>query len=224
MPPEKKQEISNLSLLDLFAFLVVMIPFFIVFFLTLFSFINQKILNGIVYLFGIFITSGFILLLAMVFRLHKDNEANKLCDILTFPFMSNSISSKYPNPHLNTGILAYSIGYTLLAPILDFNNQRLLPPLLLFLILHVIYVSSEKQKHCSTLFGLITGTLIGLSIGIIYYYVVKFNSKKLLYNSESETDSCGYTNKPDMICELYRGENMTEIVTLDQPDLDKIFQ
>ena len=46
---------------------------------------------------------------------------------MTFPFMSNSISSRYPNPHLNTGILAYSIGYTLLAPILDFNNQRLIP-------------------------------------------------------------------------------------------------
>lgn len=204
MPPENSETYS-FTINHLFNFLRVMIPFFIVFFLTIFSFINQKILNGIVYLFGIFITSGFIILLALVFRLHKDRNADKLCDVLTFPFMSNSISSKFPNPHLNTGILAYSIGYTLLAPIFDLNSKNLLPPLLLFLILHILYMIYEKENYCSTLFGLISGTLIGLSIGIIYYYIIKINNNKLLYNSESIIDHCGYTNKPDMLCEVYEG-------------------
>ena len=207
---------------EIFNFIRIMIPFFIVFFLTIFSFVNKKILNGIVYLFGIFITNGCIVLLALVFRVRKHESAHGLCNTLTFPFMSNSISSKYPNPHLNTGILAYSIGYTLLAPILDLNSQYLIPPLLLFFILHFIYVLYEKQNHCSTMFGLISGTLIGLSIGIIYYYIVRFNNKNLLYNNESETDSCGYTNKPDMICEVYRGEDMTNIMRINDDELENL--
>lgn len=209
---------------EIFSFMRIMIPFFIVFFLTIFSFVNKKILNGIVYLFGIFITSGFILLLALVFRLRKNENANISCNTLTFPFMSNSISSKYPNPHLNTGILAYSIGYTLLAPIFDLNNQSLIPPLLLFFILHIIYVLSEKENHCSTIFGLLTGTLIGICIGVIYYFVVKFNNKKLLYNSDSESDHCGYTNKPDMVCEVYKGEDMTDIMKINDSELREILQ
>lgn len=223
MSPESSKE-QTTPVYEFFNFIRIMIPFFIVFFLTIFSFVNKKILNGIVYLFGIFITSGFILLLALVFRLRKHENAKVYCNTLTFPFMSNSISSKYPNPHLNTGILAYSIGYTLLAPIFDLNIKNLIPPLFLFFILHIIYVLSEKENNCSTLFGLISGTLIGISIGIIYYFIVKFNNKKLLYNSDSETDYCGYTNNPDMVCEVYKGEEMTDIMKISDSELINILQ
>ena len=212
--------LNKLTYSSLFKFLGTMIPFFCVFFLTIFSFVNRKILNGIVYLFGIFITSGIIVLLAMIIRLEKKQGASMLCDLLTFPFMSNSISSRYPNPHLNTAILAYSIGYTLLAPCIDNIDNKPIAALILFLLLHFAYITLELQFKCSTGIGIFFGTLIGIIIGCVYYSIIKYNNSDLLYNSK-KIDKCGYLNHPDMTCQYVIKKNRSySPIDIDQQQLE----
>ena len=218
-------EYNRLSYYSLFSFLGTMIPFICVFFLTMFSIVNRQLLNVIVYLFGIFITSGIIVLLAMVFRLEKLNNANPLCDLLTFPFMSKSISTRYPNPHLNTGILAYSIGYTLLGPCIDNIKNPPIIALVLFLLLHFIYLKLEYQYKCSTLLGLFTGTMLGITIGCIYYLIIKINNSELLYNRE-KIDNCGYIKNPNMICNYVQqnDDGNYKDIDIDEAQLESIIK
>lgn len=195
---------------NLFKFISFMSPLLISFFMIVTSIFNNKIVKGLIFTIGLVITTFINYLLKNTLKEKQNPNVNPFCNVIPFPFTVKSNSDVYSSPGLSSTILGYTAGY-LIFP-MKINNQ-INPSLLVFLIgLIGINGVVEVRDNCTSIGGVILGSVLGIILGILYYNVISVNGyKDLAYFSEisSNRTICNKPTKQKFKCTTYkRGERV----------------
>ena len=202
------------NLLKFFSFLS---PFLITFFMIMTSVFNNKIVKGLIFTIGLVITTFINYLLKNTLKEKQREDASPLCNVIPFPFKVSGIDANgngngiiYSSPGLSSTLLGYTAGY-LIFP-MKINNQ-INPSLLVFLIaLLGINATVEVYDKCTSIGGVLLGTVLGIILGILYYGVISINGyRDLAYFSEvsSNRTICNKPTKQKFKCTTYkRGERV----------------
>lgn len=185
---------SNLSftytnLIKLIAF---MSPFLVIFLMILISVFNNTVVKGLIFSIGLLIITFINYLLKSILKDIQITEASPFCNIFPFPFTIKENSDIYISPGLSTTIIGYLMGY-LIFP-MKINNE-LNPSLIIFLFALLIFnVTAEYFGKCVNFGGIILGTILGISFGILYYGLISVGGyKELAYFNEVSSNAvkCG---------------------------------
>ena len=187
------QETSNksykMNIPLLLHFLVLMLPYFLVFFFVFLSILNST-LNGFLYLFGLIILYGIITIFSNTLNISStENTSNPKCTIL----------SEYHkgDPSFVSGLYAYTFVY-MLFPMIIFNISNAGLILILILIIFVDFFIRSYQLGCASMTHIITGTVLGVMVALIWAYLLLNSGQKDLLYYESITsnkESCKITNQ-----------------------------
>ena len=208
----RKSSISTLSksidftLTNLLTYFAILSPFFLTFFMIMFSILNNVIVKGLLFLIGLVIVSFLTHLLKTILKEKQDDYASPLCNILPIPFTVGGIdNSIYSSPIASTVILGYISSY-LIFP-MWINNDINSPLLIMLVVLFLTNSVTELWKKCGTLGGIILGGIIGITFGILYYgLIVGSGNKDLAYFSEikSNAQGCKKPSKQKFKCTTFK--------------------
>jgi hypothetical protein len=197
----------SLTLTNLFTFVSLLSPIFIVFFTILSSIINNQLVKGLILNMGIIIVSGIIYFLKIILRTPQNKAASPFCNILPAPFTFTNKNSDeiYENPSLSSGVLSFVSTY-LIYPMM-INNQ-LNPGILIFLIiLLAINIGVEKNLLCCGIMSSFMGVLVGIIFAMVYYTILRLNNdENLLYFTQTFSDNMQCTKPLDKTfkCTIYK--------------------
>ncbi len=178
------------TLINFFEFFVSISPFLLVFLLFLISAFNQDAKGFIYFLCIVFLTT-FIALFLKDKKIGVNSNADKVCNIINYPFNTNGDGEYIP--YYNTVIITFSFLYLFVPMFLnDFYNV----PLLLFIIFIFvgdIYIKLFKLR-CTTIPGVLIGIAIGLLFGIIIPLMLYYTEMRslLFFGSagDKQSDVC----------------------------------
>jgi hypothetical protein len=196
------QVFSNLAI-----FVAALYPAFMVSFLVIASIFNLK-LNGLVYLGGIVATFVICLLIGSVLGSNERkaghsmktqhlDSGNYTCDFFSFAY-------PYTSPSYNVAITWFTFIYLLIPMV---HNIYLLNPIVIaltaiFALINMVYL---VRRECTTLFGSLLGTVIGLGMGAIWYAIWQHNKSLLFYNElVSNNVLCERRAKQTFKCHVYK--------------------
>ena len=197
----------TLSLTNIFHFVSLLSPLFIIFFTIISSILNNQLLKGLILNTGVVIVSGIIYLLKNILKTPQDVNASIFCNILPPPFTvsSRDIATVYDNPSLASGVLSFVSTYLIYPMII---NNQLNPGILLFLIILVaINLAVEYQLKCAKLMSSFMGILIGMIFAMCYYTILRLNNNEdLLYFTQTLSDNtqCGIPSDKTFKCTIYK--------------------
>lgn len=191
----------RLTFTNLLTFLSFMSPFFVAFFMLLYSIINNNIVKALIYLAGLLIITFVNYILKNVLKEKLDLTASPMCKILPAPFSLVRGTDVYVSPSLNSTILAYTFSY-LVFPMITNNdiNPGLLVFLTIFLLVNAVV---EYMMKCITISGLIFGLVVGILFGILYYMLLNISgAKDLAYftHIDSNAVQCSKPKKQKFRC------------------------
>ena len=197
----------TLTLTNMFTFISLLSPLFIIFFTILSSIINNQLVKGLILNMGIVIVSGIIYLLKNILKSPQNKESSPFCNILPAPFTvpGSDTDTIYDNPSLSTGVLSFVSTYLIYPMII---NNQLNPGVLMFLIiLLVINIGVENKLSCCGLMGSFMGVLVGIIFAMIYYTILRLNNNEnLLYFTQTFSDNMQCTKPLDKTfkCTIYK--------------------
>lgn len=197
----------TLTLTNMFTFISLLSPLFIIFFTILSSIINNQLVKGLILNMGIVIVSGIIYLLKNILKNHQSEHSSPFCNILPAPFTvpGGETDVIYDNPSLSTGILSFVSTYLIYPMII---NNQLNPGVLMFLIiLLVINIGVENKLYCCGLMGSFMGVLVGIIFAMIYYTILRLNNNEnLLYFTQTFSDNmqCSKPLDKTFKCTIYK--------------------
>lgn len=206
----EKMPAITFSITNLLKFISFMSPLLITFFMIVISIFNNKIVKGLIFTIGLVIVTFINYLLKNTLKEKQHPMASPLCNVIPFPFTASSVNGIYSSPGLSSTILGYTAGY-LIFP-MKINNQ-INPSLLVFLIaLMGINATVEVNDKCTSIGGVLLGSVLGILLGILYYNIISVNGyKDLAYFSEvsSNRTICNKPSKQKFKCTTYkRGERV----------------
>lgn len=197
----------TLSLTNIFHFVSLLSPLFIIFFTIISSIVNNQLVKGLILNMGVVIVSGIIYLLKNILKTPQDKDASLFCNILPAPFTvtSEDRGLVYDNPSLASGVLSFVSTYLIYPMII---NKQLNPSILLFMIILVaINLAVEYQLKCAGLMSSFMGILIGMIFAMIYYTILRLNNNDdLLYFTKTLSDNtqCGKPSDKTFKCTIYK--------------------
>ena len=187
-----------LSLTNIFLFFSSISTFLVIFLIVSLSIFNQT-LKGFIYLFGVLIVCGIILILQNVFK-EESKGGSVTCNLFNVPFIGN-----YINPSLSSAILSFTTMYLFL-PMQRIGNYNY--PLILFLSsIIIIDLVTKNSNKCSTSTASFLGILIGSFFALSYWstwHMAGFDD--LLYFSEIISDGtvCKRPTRTQFKCKVYK--------------------
>ena len=187
--PQETNKSYKMNIPLLLHFLVLMLPYFLVFFFVFLSILNST-LNGFLYLFGLMILYGIITIFSNTLNISStENTSNPKCKIL----------SEYHkgDPSFISGLYAYTFVY-MLFPMIVFNITNAALILMLILFIFIDFFIRSYQLGCVNFTHIVTGTVLGAMIGLIWaYLLLNSGQKDLLYyeSLSSNKESCKITNQ-----------------------------
>ena len=195
----------TISLTNLLTFLSLLSPFFVSFFMLLFSIINNNITKGLIYLSGLLIVTFINYLLKNILKSTLPINASPLCKVLPPPFSVINSGETYVSPSLNTTVLAFTFSYLVYPMII---NNDINPSLLVFLTMFLVINSSvEFMQKCVDFSGILFGIILGIICGILFYMMLHINGfEKLAYftHIDSNAVKCGKPGKQKFKCVSYK--------------------
>lgn len=190
---EAKSYGNMLNIVYLLQFMVLIMPYFIVFLFITTSIINSNI-KGFIYAFGLVI----VYLIITIFNntLPSNPKENQICALL------NGYHSK---PSFISGLYSYTIAYMLMFMI--FNKNPNIPIIfLLFIMLFVDTLVRVSIYKCLNFIHMILGSMVGAIIGFIWAYAIKQSGNKNLGYFERLTSRETCTKKNgNFKCKVYKG-------------------
>lgn len=192
----------RLTFTNLLTFLSFVSPFFVAFFMLLYSIINNNIVKALIYMAGLLIVTFINYILKSVLQEKLSLFASPMCKIMPTPFtLVKSDTEIYVSPSLSSTILAYTFSY-LVFP-MTINND-INPSLLIFLTLFLlINAGVEYMMNCISLSGVIFGIVIGILFGILYYVILHISgAKQFAYFTQIDSNAiqCSKPKKQKFKC------------------------
>ena len=176
-------------------FITLVAPYFVVFFFVLLSIVNANI-RGFMYLFGVLIVYGIIILFKNTIPGNLSNP--QICTVL------ENYHGKHPS--FISGLYAYTIVYILLPMIM--NNTFNLPLILLLCFITIVdYIIRSYMMKCMDYRHIILGFAIGGFIGFIWTYLLKQSGQSnLLFYDDLLTsrETCSRPTDEQFKCDVYK--------------------
>ena len=188
----------TMNITNMFKLFSAVSPMLLVFFLVVSSLFNQDV-KGLIYLAGLMLACVVNIFLMNQIKSNKSNDAEIICDLFDFP------KSNYNSPNITSMMIAFTTLYILLP--MNYNNEINYSVVAFLLCLFSIDVFTKLTYSCTTVSGIVLGTLIGSILGIIWYSVLKNSGhSSLLYFDELQTNKvkCSKPNKQTFKCSVYK--------------------
>jgi hypothetical protein len=177
-----------------------MSPLFLGTFLVLVSIFNQNI-KGVIYLALVLLTSIFSYGLSILLKNNTSQQAGEICNLINFPL----ISTHYNVPNFNSVFISFTFMYLLLPMIV--NDQINFWVIGLLITLFTVDAYVKISNFCTETKGVFIGLVLGLSFGIIWYFILKMNDlESLLFFNDLTSNNvvCKRPAKQAFKCQLYK--------------------
>ena len=194
-----------MTLTNLFQYISFTAPILVIFFITLFSIMQNNLEKGLIFNMGIVILSTIVYILKNVIRNKQSEYASPFCNIMPGPFTVTSDDNIFDAPSMSTSILSFSSTY-LIYPMLN-NNQHNYALLVFLIGITSINAVVEYNQQCSDIMGIVFGLLLGIIFAIVYYNILYMSKKSnLVYFSDpiSNNVQCSKPTKQNFKCEIYK--------------------
>lgn len=176
-----------------------LMPFLIVFFFVIIAVFNNRVINSLTYIVGVLLVSGIVNLLANIVQ--KPNMSSKN---IAFPFKN----VKYTLPYVNSSITAFTISYILIPTLFNskFGGKYILGTIILTII-HIVNSICENNIGID-LESIVVGTMLGVFLGLIYYFIISNLNRKLVYFTDiNHRTQCGKEDATKVsVCEFVQAE------------------
>tara|TARA_Y100000389_G_scaffold61159_1_gene57242 strand:- start:5267 stop:5938 length:672 start_codon:yes stop_codon:yes gene_type:complete len=183
-----------------------LMPFLIVFFFVIIAIFNNKVINSLTYIVGVLLVSGIVNLLANIVQ--KPNMSSKN---IAFPFKN----IKYTLPYVNSSITAFTISYILIPTLFNskFGGKYILGTIFLTII-HIVNSVCENNIGID-LESITVGTILGIFLGLIYYFIISNLNRKLVYFTDINSRSqCSKEDSTKVsVCEFVEAEGELNTVS-----------
>jgi hypothetical protein len=220
-PPESKpRKISELklklynihmSLTNVLQYVSFSSPLLLVFFITLYSIVQNNYLSGLIFNMGIVIISSIVYLLKHQLKNKQHNSANPFCNVLPSPFSVRVFDDTagevyYDSPSFSSTILSFSAAYLIYPMII--KNQQNVGLLVFSIVLVLVNAVTEIMYKCCGLFGIILGILLGIIFAILYYSLLMSSNYTASYlyfhDNISNNTQCTKPGTQNFKCSLYK--------------------
>jgi len=194
-----------MTLTNLFQYISFTAPILVIFFITLFSIMQNNLEKGLIFNMGIVILSTIVYILKNVIRNKQSDNASPFCNVIPGPFTVASDGIIFNAPSMSTSILSFSSTY-LIYPMLN-NNQHNYTLLVFLIGITSINAVVEYNQNCSDIMGIIFGLLLGIIFAIVYYNILYMSKKSnLVYFSDTISNNvqCSKPTKQNFKCEVYK--------------------
>ena len=207
MPPSRNPlPPVPMTLTNLFQYISFTAPFLVIFFITLFSIMQNNLEKGLIFNMGIVILSTLVYILKNVLKSTQSSNVSPFCNVMPAPFtVASSEGNIYDAPSMSTAILSFSSTY-LIYPMMN-NNQHNYTLLVFLIGVTSINAVVEYSQECSGIMGIVLGILLGIVFGIVYYTMLYMSKKtNLVYFSDTISDNvqCSKPSKQNFKCEVYK--------------------
>jgi hypothetical protein len=182
----------NFNLTDLLSLLALISPFLLAFLMVMISIINSNV-KGLIYLLGLVILFVIVYLFQNTIKVEMD-KTNEFCNI-----------SKFNVPSFNSALYMYTIMYVLF-PMINMGMINF-PLIIIFLLLYVADTVIKIRNKCSSMTGVIMGTILGIFFGITYFLIIRATGQTgLLYYDDlvSNKIACSRPTKQNFKCQVYK--------------------
>lgn len=194
-----------MTLTNLFQYISFTAPILVIFFITLFSIMQNNLEKGLIFNMGIVILSTIVYILKNVVKSKQSSIASPFCNVMPGPFTVVSDGLIYDAPSMSTSILSFSSTY-LIYPMMN-NNQHNYTLIVFLIGITSINAIVEYSEKCSDVMGIVFGILLGIIFGIVYYSLLYMSKKSnLVYFSDpiSNNIQCSKPTKQNFKCEVYK--------------------
>lgn len=211
--PKMKLNLYNIhmSLTNVIQYVSFSSPLLLVFFITLYSIVQNNYLSGLIFNMGIVIISSIVYLLKHILKNKQQTAANPFCNVLPSPFSVHTFDENigqvfYDSPSFSSAILSFSAAY-LIYPMIIKNQQN--TGLLVFsIVLVLVNAVTEIMYKCCGLFGIILGILLGILFAILYYSLLMSSNYTASYlyfhDNISNNTQCTKPGTQNFKCSLYK--------------------
>ena len=190
----------SMTFTNFLTFMSMLSPFLLIFFIIMYSIVQNIINKGLIFLLGVFLVSGFIKIAKILSKTPLPDNMNSICKVMPIPIAdSNSNSSDEFNfPMSNITLLSYILSYLIFPMYLNnYINYGLL------VVLIGIFGMNLGVFNCGEFSTILSSIVIGLILGIVYYMLlVTINMGDLGYfvNNESNASGCYRASKQRFKC------------------------
>ena len=222
--PKMKLNLHNIhmSLTNVIQYVSFSSPLLLVFFITLYSIVQNNYLSGLIFNMGIVIISSIVYLLKHILKNKQQTAANPFCNVLPSPFSVRAFDENdgqvfYDSPSFSSAVLSFSAAY-LIYPMIIKNQQN--TGLLVFsIVLVLVNAVTEIMYKCCGLFGIILGILLGILFAILYYSLLmssNYTASYLYFNDTiSNNTQCTKPGTQNFKCSLYKNGVAINAVGID---------
>lgn len=215
--PKKSSELQlklyniHMSLTNVLQYVSFSSPLLLVFFITLYSIVQNNYLSGLIFNMGIVIISSIVYLLKHLLKNQQQKTANPFCNVLPSPFSvrafdENADDVYYDSPSFSSAILSFSAAYLIYPMII--KNQQNVGLLVFSIVLVLINAVTEIMYKCCGLFGIILGILLGIIFAILYYSLLMSSNYTASYlyfhDNISNNTQCTKPGTQNFKCSLYK--------------------
>jgi hypothetical protein len=216
-----KLELFNIhmSLTNLLQYISFSSPLLLIFFITLYSIIQNNYISGLIFNMGIVIISSIVYILKHVLKNKQQSNANPFCNVLPSPFSVRAYDENigphyYDSPSFSSAVLSFSATYLIYPMVI--NNQHNVGLLVVSIVLVLINAVTEFLYKCSGLFGITLGILLGIIVALLYYSLLMSSDYSSQYtfftDSISNNIQCSKPGTQNFKCKLYKnGEAIGQI-------------
>ena len=203
-PPNPTTYIStgvNFNLVDVLSMVSLISPFLIAFLMIMISIINSNA-KGFIYLLGLVILFVINLLLQNT-RQVRANSTNKFCNMFSI--------SEFSEPSFNSALYIYTIFYILM-PMINMGMINF-PLIIVFLLFWILDSIIKYNNKCSSMSGIVMGSILGLFIGISWFILIKSTGQTgLLYYDDlvSNKIACTRPTKQNFKCQVYKNGELIQ--------------
>lgn len=203
-PPNNQSSISagmKFGLNDVLSAIALISPFLLAFLMVMISIINSNI-KGFIYLLGLIILFVIVVLFQNTIKAPIDTT-NKFCNLFSI--------SQYSVPSFNSALYLYTILYILL-PMITMEMVNF-PLIIVFVLLYVLDSIVKYTNKCSSLIGIIMGSVLGLFFGISWFLLIRSTGQKgLLYYDDlvSNKIACTRPTKQNFKCQVYKNGELIQ--------------
>ena len=183
----------TMSLSNVFKFLSFMSPFLIIFFMIMYSLLNNTLVKGLLFIAGILIVTFINNILKTSLKSLQSPMASPFCNVLPNPFTVKGDNNVFDSPSLNSTL----IGFTTSMLLFPMYQSKTLISLL------CINGAVEVHANCTKPVGILLGTIVGVLFGILYYSAIKLSGNdELAYFSEESSNNiqCSKPSKQQFRC------------------------
>ena len=188
----------TMNLSNLFKLFSAISPMLLVFFLVVSSLFNQDV-KGLIYLAGLLLACIINIFAMNQIQSVKSPNTEVICDLFDFP------KSNYNSPNITSMMIAFTSLYLLLP--MNYNNEMNYSVVTFLLCLFSVDTFTKLTYSCTTVSGIVLGTLIGSLLGLLWYTVLKnTGNSSLLYFDELQTNKvkCSKPTKQTFKCSVYK--------------------